>query len=98
MSYVAAYMRECDSGIFCKEEDPTDEAYNPKCRRNVYIDNINGKFASKKKKIASKTIYYNVNDDIAYYGKVIEYLDLVEEIYLAKTSDEDYEADNEKEF
>jgi len=82
MSYVAAYMRECDSGIFCKEEDPTDEKYNPKCCTNVFIDNINGKFASKKKKIASKTIYNNINDDIVYYDKVIDYLDMVEDIFL----------------
>jgi hypothetical protein len=37
-------MRECNSGIWFKEEDPTDEAYDPKCCTNVYFDYAVGKF------------------------------------------------------
>ena len=37
-------MKECDSGIWFKEEDPDDEAYDPKCCTNVYLDYVIGKF------------------------------------------------------
>lgn len=39
-----SFMNECNSGIWFKEEDPTDEAYNPKCCRNVYLDHAIGEF------------------------------------------------------
>ena len=37
-------MKECDSGIWFKEEDPDDETYDPKCCTNVYLDYVIGKF------------------------------------------------------
>jgi hypothetical protein len=37
-------MKECDSGIWFNQEDPDDEAYDPKCCTNVYLDYIIGKF------------------------------------------------------
>jgi len=41
---MLSFMKECDSGIWFKEEDPDDEAYDPKCCTNVYLDYVIGKF------------------------------------------------------
>ena len=41
---MSSLIKECDSGIWFKEEDPDDEAYDPKCCTNVYLDYVIGKF------------------------------------------------------
>lgn len=64
-----SFMRECDSGIWFKEEDPTDDAYNPNCCRNVYLDYALGNFdiiyCKKFNYIEHNYLY---EDDNAYYG------------------------------
>ncbi len=41
---MSSFMKECDSGIWFNQEDPDDEAYDPKCCTNVYLDYAIGKF------------------------------------------------------
>lgn len=58
------FINECDNGIWFREEDPDDELYNPKYCRNVYIDNIIGKFDYydiKKSKLLNKERLYTYN-------------------------------------
>jgi hypothetical protein len=40
----AFYRFNDDNCIWFNEEDPDDELYNPKCCRNVYLDNVCGYF------------------------------------------------------
>ncbi len=41
---MSSFMKECDTGIWFDEEDPDNEAYDPKCCTNVYLDYALGKF------------------------------------------------------
>lgn len=82
---MSFFMRECDSGIWFKEEDPYDEAYDPSCCRNVYLDLAIGKFDY----IDYSQIYIN---DEGYYSKISKYINYLEKII----KDDDYYADNEE--
>jgi hypothetical protein len=86
---TSVIMRECDSGIWFIEEDPTDDCYDPKCCRNVYFDYAIGKFDIIDYKGFE---YITINDSYKHYKAILEKYD---EYLLEYVDDEAYDGDNE---
>ena len=44
MTLFYRFNDDGNNGIWFNEEDPSDELYDPKCCRNVYLDHASGYF------------------------------------------------------